>query len=137
MPLKAVGVGDRIRVRPGERVPVDGRVASGRWAVDESLVTGESMPEQKREGDEVIGGSINGSGTLLVEVTRVAANTFLQQIIHSVEDARALKPGVLDLVARWRIARARPHDRGGLFRDANAGARARARDWHAEGNRRR
>ena len=100
VPLKAVGLGDRVRVRPGERVPVDGRVASGRSAVDESLVTGESMPEQKREGDEVIGGSINGSGTLLVEVTRVGQNTFLQQIIRSIEDARALKPGVLDAVAR-------------------------------------
>jgi heavy metal translocating P-type ATPase len=100
VPLKAVGVGDLIRVRPGERMPIDGRVASGRSAVDESLVTGESMPQQKRERDEVIGGSINGSGTLLVEVTRVGANTFLQQIIRSVEDARALKPGVLDLVAR-------------------------------------
>jgi len=100
VPLKAVSVGDLVRVRPGERVPVDGRVASGRSAVDESLVTGESMPEQKREGDAVIGGSINGSGTLLVEVTRTGENTFLQQIVRSIEDARALKPGVLDVVAR-------------------------------------
>jgi heavy metal translocating P-type ATPase len=100
VPLKAVGVGDRIRVRPGERVPIDGRVASGRSAMDESLVTGESVPQQKREGDEVIGGSINGSGTLLVEVTRVGKDTFLQRVIRSVEDARALKPRILDLVAR-------------------------------------
>lgn len=100
VPLKAVGVGDRFRVRPGERVPIDGRVLSGRSAVDESLVTGESMPEPKREGDEVIGGSINGSGTLLVEVTRVGQDTFLNQIVRSVQDARALKPRVLDVAAR-------------------------------------
>ncbi|MPY89459.1 MAG: heavy metal translocating P-type ATPase [Luteitalea sp.] len=100
VPLKAVGVGDVVRVRPGERVPVDGRVVSGRSAVDESLVTGESVPASKREGDEVVGGSVNGSGTLLIEITRVGENTFLQQIIRSIEDARALKPGVLDLVER-------------------------------------
>ncbi len=98
--LQAVQLGDLIRVRPGERVPIDGRVVSGRSAVDASLVTGESMPEQKGEGDEVIGGSINGSGTLLVEVTQVGEDTFLQQVIHSIEDVRQLKPKVLDLVAR-------------------------------------
>lgn len=100
VPLKAVEVGDRVRVHPGERVPVDGRIASGRSAVDESLVTGESVPQQKGEGDEVIGGSMNGSGTLVVEVTRIGENTFLHQVVRSVEDARALKPRVLDLVAR-------------------------------------
>ncbi len=100
VPIKAVGVGDLIRVRPGERVAIDGRVASGRSAVDESLVTGESMPVKKNEGDEVIGGAINGSGTLLVEVSRVGEDTFLQQIVRNIEDARALKPGVVDLVGR-------------------------------------
>ncbi len=100
VPIKAVGVGDLIRVRPGERVPIDGKVASGRSAVDESLVTGESMPVKKGEGDEVIGGAINGSGTLLVEVSRVGEDTFLQQIVRNIEDARALKPGVVDLVGR-------------------------------------
>jgi Cu+-exporting ATPase len=100
VPLKAVEVGDRVRVRPGERVPVDGRIVSGRSSVDESLVTGESIPQQKGEGDDVIGGSINGPGTLVVEVTTIGENAFLQQIIRSVEDARELKPRVLDLVAR-------------------------------------
>jgi Cu+-exporting ATPase len=100
VPLKAVGVGDLIRIKPGERVPLDGRVVSGQSAVDESLVTGESMPEQKSEGDEVVGGSINGKGMLLVKVTQVGENSFLQRVIHSIEDARALKPGILDLVAR-------------------------------------
>ena len=100
VPLKAVGVGDLLRVRPGERVPIDGRVARGRSAVDESLVTGESMPVKKREGDELIGGAINGSGTLLVEVSRVGEDTFLQQIVRNIQEARALKPGVVDLVGR-------------------------------------
>ena len=100
VPVKTVRVGDIIRVRPGERVPIDGRVASGQSAVDESLVTGESMPVKKSEGDEVIGGSINGSGTLLVQVSRIGEDTFLQQIVRNIEDARALKPGVVDLVGR-------------------------------------
>ncbi len=100
VPLKAVGVGDLLRVRPGERVPIDGRVTSGRSAVDESLVTGESMPVKKGEGDEVIGGSINGSGTLLVEVTRIGKDTFLAQIVRNIEEAQALKPAIVDLVGR-------------------------------------
>ncbi len=100
VPLQAVDVGDVLRIRPGERVPIDGHVTSGQSAVDESLVTGESVPVPKREGDEAIGGAINGSGTLLVEVTRIGQDTFLQQIVRNIEDARALKPGVVDLVGR-------------------------------------
>jgi Cu+-exporting ATPase len=100
VPVKALAVGDLVRVRPGERVPIDGRVISGQSAVDEALVTGESMPVKKRAGDDVIGGAINGSGTLLVEVRHVGADTFLQHIVRNIEDARALKPGVVDLVGR-------------------------------------
>ncbi len=100
VPVKALSVGDVVRVRPGERVPIDGRVVGGQSAVDEALVTGESVPVSKRVGDEVIGGSINDSGTLLVEVARVGQDTFLQQIVRNIEDARALKPGVVDLVGR-------------------------------------
>jgi Cu+-exporting ATPase len=100
VPLKAVRVGDVLRVRPGERVPIDGRVTSGRSAVDESLVTGESMPVKKGEGDEVIGGAINGSGTLLIEISHIGEDTFLQQIAHTIEEARALKPSIVDLVGR-------------------------------------
>jgi len=95
-----VAVGELVRVRPGERVPVDGRVVSGRSAVDQSLVTGESVPVDKLEGEEVIGGSINGTGTLLVEVTAVGQESFLAQVVRHVEDARALKPGILHLVDR-------------------------------------
>jgi Cu+-exporting ATPase len=100
VPVKALRVGDVVRVRPGDRVPIDGKVASGQSALDESLVTGESMPVSKGEGDDVIGGAINGTGTLLVQVSRVGADTFLQQIVRNIEDARALKPGVVDLVGR-------------------------------------
>lgn len=95
-----VAVGDLVRVRPGERVPVDGEVVEGRSAVDQALVTGEPLPVEKAAGDTVIGGSINGSGTLLVRVTAVGEQSFLQQVVRSVEDARALKPGILHLVDR-------------------------------------
>jgi cation transport ATPase len=98
--IEEVTVGDLVRVRPGERVPVDGRVMSGRSGVDESLVTGEPIPVEKTEGATVIGGSINGLGTLLIRVTAVGAETFLQQVVRHVEDARALKPGILHLVDR-------------------------------------
>ncbi|HYU67821.1 MAG TPA: cation-translocating P-type ATPase [Burkholderiales bacterium] len=100
LPLESVVVGDRVRIRPGERVPVDGRVASGRSAVDQSLVTGEPIPVEKSEGDSVIGGSINGTGTLLLEVTAVGEESFLSRVVREVEDARALKPGILHLVDR-------------------------------------
>ncbi len=100
VPIEQVQVGDRVRVRPGERIPVDGRVESGRSVVDESMVTGEPMPVARASGDVVIGGSLNGGGSLLVEVTVVGEGTFLQQVIRHVEDARALKPGLLHLVDR-------------------------------------
>ncbi len=98
--LAEVAVGDMVRVRPGERIPVDGEVVEGRSAVDESFVTGEPLPVEKAAGDAVIGGSINGAGTLLVRATAVGEQSFLQQVIRSVEDARALKPGLLHLVDR-------------------------------------
>jgi len=100
VPVEEVAVGELVRVRPGERVPVDGVVASGHSALDQSLVTGEPIPVEKREGDSVIGGSINGTGTLLVRVTAVGEESFLHRVIREVEDARALKPGILHLVDR-------------------------------------
>ena len=95
-----VVVGDRVRVRPGEKVPVDGTVVDGASAVDQSIVTGESIPEDKKVGDEVIGGSINQTGTLLVEVTRVGEDSFLRQVARYVEEAKAMKPGIIVLVDR-------------------------------------
>ncbi len=100
LPIEEVKLGDHVRIRPGERVPADGTVVGGHSGVDQSLVTGEAVPVEKREGDTVIGGSINGTGTLLVSVTAVGEGSFLHQVIHHVEDARALKPGILHLVDR-------------------------------------
>mgnify|MGYP000607288343 CR=1 FL=1 len=99
-PIAQVAVGDLVRIRPGERVPVDGRVVEGYSTLDLSLVTGEPVPVERNTGDEVIGGSINGSGTLLVEAVRVGTDSFLAQVVRHVEDARALKPGILHLVDR-------------------------------------
>src|SRR6516165_3858920 len=100
LPIEQVGREDLVRVRPGERIPVDGTVVGGHSGVDQSLVTGESLPIAKAKGDPVIGGSINGTGTLLVRVTAVGEESFLHQIVRHVEDARALKPGLLHLVDR-------------------------------------
>ncbi len=98
LPVENVVVGDRVRVRPGESIPVDGTVVDGVSAVDDALVTGESIPAEKVYGDEVIGGSINQTGSLIVEVSRVGADAFLSQVARSIEEARSLRPGVLQLV---------------------------------------
>lgn len=100
VPVSEVIVGDLVRVRPGERIPVDGLIISGHSAVDQALVTGEPTPLEKQQGDQVIGGSVNQLGTLLVQATVVGAESFLAQVIRHVEDARALKPGILHLVDR-------------------------------------
>ncbi|MEW6690127.1 MAG: heavy metal translocating P-type ATPase, partial [Pseudomonadota bacterium] len=100
VPVEAVAAGEQVRIRPGERVPVDGVVTGGHSAVDQSLVTGEPLPVDKREGDSVIGGSINGTGTLVVRVTAAGEESFLNRVVREVEDARALKPGILHLVDR-------------------------------------
>jgi heavy metal translocating P-type ATPase len=98
--LEGVRVGDRVRIRPGERVPVDGEVESGSSDVDESLVTGEPIPVEKGPGAHTLSGSLNGHGTLVVRVTVVGEESFLRQVVRSVEDARALKPALLHLVDR-------------------------------------
>lgn len=100
VPIAQVAVGDLVRVRPGERVPVDGQVRDGYSTVDLSLVTGEPVPVERSVDDDVIGGSINISGTLVVAATRVGNDSFLAQVVRHVEDARALKPGILHLVDR-------------------------------------
>lgn len=100
VPTEQIQIGDLVRIRPGERIPVDGEVESGRSSVDQSVVTGEPMPVGKSEGDSVIGGAVNSTGTLLVRVTAVGESSFLHQVIGQVEDARALKPGILHLVDR-------------------------------------
>jgi heavy metal translocating P-type ATPase len=100
VPLNELRVGDLVRIRAGERVPVDGLIESGESDVDESLVTGEPLPIEKRTGERVISGSLNGRGTLLVRVSAVGEESFLRQVIRSVEEARALKPSLLHLVDR-------------------------------------
>ncbi len=98
--IDEIAVGDLVRIRPGERVPVDGTVVSGHSGVDQSFVTGEPAPLEKREGDAVVGGSMNATGTLLVRVSAIGEESFLKRVVCQVEDARALKPGILHLVDR-------------------------------------
>jgi Cu+-exporting ATPase len=98
--LDALRVGDLLVVRPGARVAADGRVAEGRSHLDESLLTGESLPLAKGPGARVTGGAVNGEGLLLVEVTAVGAETMLSKIIRQVEDAQAVKAPVQRLVDR-------------------------------------
>jgi len=100
VPLAQVRVGDLLRVKPGDAVPVDGRVREGRSAVDESLVTGESLPVEKTAGDRVIGGTVNGDGVLDIEATAVGEKTALAQIARLVEAAQASKPPVQRLADR-------------------------------------
>lgn len=100
VPLEELAVDDLVRVRPGERVPVDGVVEEGASAVDESLVTGESVPRDKLESDAVIGGSLNQAGAFVMRVSRVGEETFLRSVARQVAEARALKPGILRLVDR-------------------------------------
>ncbi len=100
VPVEEVGRGELVLIKPGEGVPVDGVVVSGASSLDESLVTGESMPVEKFPGDEVIGGSVNLTGSLVVRVTRVGEESFLQQVARHIEEARALKPGVVQLADR-------------------------------------
>ncbi len=98
LPIEEVQPGDRVRVRPGESIPVDGTVVQGVSSVDESIVTGEPLPVEKEPGSPVIGGSINQSGSLVVEVTQVGDESFLQQVARYIEEARAMKPGIMQLV---------------------------------------
>jgi heavy metal translocating P-type ATPase len=100
VPIEYVQQGDLVRIRPGEAIPVDGQITEGASAVDESLITGEPIPKEKVPGDEVIGGSINQAGTLVVRVTKVGEESFLQQVARHIEEARALKPGIIQLVDR-------------------------------------
>ena len=88
VPLEDVQVGDRLRVRPGDKVPVDGVVVDGRSSVDESMISGEPVPVEKTEGDKLTGATINGTGSLVMEATRVGSDTMLAQIVEMVAAAQ-------------------------------------------------
>ena len=104
--LASVAKGDRLRIRPGEKVPVDGRVIDGRTNIDESMITGESMPMQKATGDRVTGGTVNQTGSIVIQAERVGAETVLSQIVSMVAEAqrsRAPIQGLADKVASWFV----------------------------------
>src|SRR6266849_1335802 len=104
--LESLAVGDRLRVRPGEKIPVDGRIVSGRSSVDESMLTGESLPAEKNIGDRVVGATMNQTGTLVIEAERVGADSLLSQIVAMVSDAqrsRAPLQKLADRIARWFV----------------------------------
>jgi Cu+-exporting ATPase len=104
--LDQVHVGDRLRVRPGDGVPVDGIVLEGKSSVDESMVTGESMPVEKEAGAKVIGGTINGTGALVMRAEKVGADTMLSRIVHMVSEAqrsRAPIQRLADAVSAWFV----------------------------------
>jgi Cu+-exporting ATPase len=104
--LSQVTSGDRLRVRPGEKVPVDGEVIEGRSSVDESMVTGESMPVTKAAGDKVTGGTVNATGALIIVATHVGDDTVLAQIVRIVSEApRSPAPirHLVDMVAAWFV----------------------------------
>ena len=86
--LELIQVGDRLRVRPGDGVPVDGEVLEGKGAVDESMVTGESMPAAKTSGDKLIGGTVNGTGSLIMRADKIGADTMLARIVAMVSEAQ-------------------------------------------------
>lgn len=106
IPIDQVVKGDLLLVRPGEKVPVDGVIASGTSSVDESMITGESMPVEKKEGDNVIGGTINKTGSFQFTATRVGSETTLSQIIRLVEDAQGSKAPIqafADRISAWFV----------------------------------
>lgn len=104
--LDELAKGDRLRVRPGEKIPVDGAIDDGHSSVDESMISGEPIPVEKRSGDAVIGGTVNGTGSFVMLVTRVGDNTLLSQIVRMVSEAqrsRAPIQRLADLVASWFV----------------------------------
>jgi Cu+-exporting ATPase len=100
VPLELVRAGDRLRVRPGEKVPVDGRVVEGTSAIDEAMVTGEPLPVEKNTGDGVTGGTVNGTGALVMQAERVGADTLLAQIVKMVSEAQRTRAPIQRLADR-------------------------------------
>ncbi|RME25973.1 MAG: YHS domain-containing protein, partial [Candidatus Zixiibacteriota bacterium] len=106
IPLDQVQPGDRLRVRPGEKVPVDGVIVEGSSTVDESMITGEPMPVEKQVGDKVIGATVNSTGSFILRAEKVGADTLLSQIVHMVAEAqrsRAPIQKLADIVSAWFV----------------------------------
>ncbi len=106
IPLEEVRIGDKLRIRPGEKVPVDGKVLDGKSGIDESMITGEPIPVEKRAGDRVIGSTINQTGALMMEAEKVGGDTMLARIVQMVGDAqrsRAPIQKLADLVAGYFV----------------------------------
>ena len=106
IPVGMVMRGDRLLVKPGQQIPVDGKVISGNSSIDESMITGESMPVWKKAGDSVIGGTVNQNGALVMKATKVGSDTVLAQIIKLISDAQANRAPVqryADFVASWFV----------------------------------
>ena len=106
IPLEQVEVGDHVRVRPGEKVPVDGDVLEGRSSIDESMITGEPLPVEKSVGDRVTGATINGTGSLIIKAQRVGSDTMLSQIVEMVAKAQRSRAPIqkyADTVAGWFV----------------------------------
>ena len=106
VPLESLAIGDRLRIRPGEKIPVDGRVLNGGSSVDESMLTGEPLPVEKGRGDRVVGATINETGALVIEAERLGADSLLAQIVALVSQAqrsRAPSQKLADQVAAWFV----------------------------------
>ncbi len=100
IPIDQVKKGDKLRVRPGEKVPIDGMIVQGSTTIDESMITGESIPVEKKENDKVTGATINGHGSFIMEVTRIGGETLLSQIIHMVGEAQRTRAPIQNLADR-------------------------------------
>src|SRR5207244_4839916 len=98
IPLESVQPGDLLRVRPGEKIPVDGVVIEGRSSVDESMISGEPIPVEKEPGSKGVGGTVNGTGGLLLRAERVGSGTLLAQIVRMIGDAQRSRSPVQPLV---------------------------------------
>lgn len=104
IPVNLLKAGDKVLIKPGEKIPIDGMVFEGRSEVNEAMITGESVPVDKKDGDEIIGGSINGEGILKFKVSKVGDETFLSQVIKLVREAQASKSQtqrLADTAAKW------------------------------------
>ena len=100
VPIDVLRPGDQVLVKPGEKIPTDGRIVRGRTSVDQAMLTGESQPVEKSEGDEVIGGAVNGEGAVTIDIRRTGADTYLSQVIELVRKAQETRSHTQDLANR-------------------------------------